>query len=323
VIGNYHYCKVYNNIFVDENTSTNYHYIMNLDHFDSADMSASSFYMDYNVYWRLNTGTYKTPGISWLSDPRTTGWGANSVNATPQFVSRTGNDFHINSTSPCKDAALITYISTFDYDLTTRPYDAGYDIGAYEYYSSSVYSSTVRTNGLDYFVWMGVNTSACYVKNNITGLNEATEYVALYNSTGGVGAWSIFYGDKTGTNWTVHTYDVIRTYMDDAAGTVTFLITGNPTMDFSDSRTVNLIKIGNGYNYTAYTTTATTLSVLNTTLSLPTGYSVAIWDGSGGGSTYTWMVWISGFGTMAGDDPTVWQYAVINTKIDADKVWVM
>jgi hypothetical protein len=181
----------------------------------------------------------------------------------------------------------------------------------------SGYSSTIRTNGLDYFVWVGVNTTACYVKNNLTGMGEATEYVAIYSNTG---TWSKFYGNNIGTNWTVHTFDVIRTYMDDAPGSITFSIVTNTFINFNASRNVNLIKKGNGYNYTGYTfTDNTTLSAINTTLGLASGYSVALWNRT----LFEWVVWISGYGTSGGGDYTVTRWDVINTKIESDKTWVI
>jgi len=181
--------------------------------------------------------------------------------------------------------------------------------------TADIYSATVRTNNYDYFVWLGDNTTAYWVYLNITGLNEAAEYVALYNHSG---VWGKFYGDKTGWNFTVHTFDVIRTYMDDAVDNITFNMYSNPNIDYDAGRTVNLKKLGLWYNYTGYTNTtvATTLSAINATLTLPNSYWCALWNRT----TFTFNYWISYFSTV---DYAVDHYDVIVTRINADKSWTM
>ena len=180
--------------------------------------------------------------------------------------------------------------------------------------STWMLSMTFRNNGIDYFTWLGTNTSAYYVYKNMTGFNEATEYIGILGNNG---LWKYYYGDKTGTNFSIHTFDVVKSYMDDAAGNITFDVYTNPSINYNTSRTVNLKKIGNGYNYTGYTkTTGTTLLSINTTLTLPHGYFIGLWNKT----TFTWNYWISGFGKT---DKAVVRYNVIMTKIDGNKVLVL
>ncbi len=59
--------------------------------------------------------------------------GTGNIDQDPQFVSAASPyDFHINPASPCKDSGTNVGINT-DIDGETRPYDAGYDMGADEY----------------------------------------------------------------------------------------------------------------------------------------------------------------------------------------------
>lgn len=63
--------------------------------------------------------------------------GANDLTKDPQFVNFQSGmsgapDFHLSSNSPFIDAGTADGAPLFDYDDTIRPYDAGFDIGAYE-----------------------------------------------------------------------------------------------------------------------------------------------------------------------------------------------
>jgi len=70
--------------------------------------------------------------------------GTNALLADPQFVNPAGNDYHLQSTSPARDAGILsTVYATFQsrygidisnaYDGVARPQGSAWDIGAYEY----------------------------------------------------------------------------------------------------------------------------------------------------------------------------------------------
>ncbi len=61
--------------------------------------------------------------------------GSSYVTGNPQFVNPSGGDFHIQSSSPAIDKGTSTDAPNVDFDGNSRPKGAGYDIGAYEYYS--------------------------------------------------------------------------------------------------------------------------------------------------------------------------------------------
>jgi hypothetical protein len=181
----------------------------------------------------------------------------------------------------------------------------------------NIYNRTIRTNNIDYFIWLGDNTTASIVKLNITGFNEGTEYIAVFNDTG---VWVKYYDNDTGTDWNINTFDIVQVYLDDSVGNITFNMTANPNINYSHSRTVALTKIGNGYNYTGYTnSTNSNLSNINTSLTLASGFFVGRWNRT----IFSWDIWISGFGTMSGLDYTVSRWDVMVTKIDGNKNWAM
>src|ERR1035437_5374664 len=74
-----------------------------------------------------------------------------NIGADPGFNSPGALDFHLTSTSPCKDACPLGNIPT-DFDSLSRPSGTADDIGAFEYQinsplAASVSSINVKCNG--------------------------------------------------------------------------------------------------------------------------------------------------------------------------------
>jgi hypothetical protein len=186
--------------------------------------------------------------------------------------------------------------------------------------SSDVYSDTIRNNGLDYFVWLGSNTTAYYVRQNMTGLDEASESISIWNRTTWSttnALWQTYNGTKTGVNWTVHTFQVIRTIMADTAGDQTILMMSNPDMDYTASRSYTLMNLtkNKGYNYSAYNKEAsTTLSAISSSIGLAPGEFCGRWNRT----TFTWNLWINAFGLR---NYQVSRWDVIVTKVGATRTW--
>jgi hypothetical protein len=72
-------------------------------------------------------------------------WATNTLNSNPQFFNAASNDFHLQVTSPVKDAGTSTVngIVTKDYSGIIRSQGVGYDIGAYEYAIDSIEPAVV------------------------------------------------------------------------------------------------------------------------------------------------------------------------------------
>jgi Protein of unknown function (DUF1565) len=100
----------------------------------------------HNLY--NNNLVYNSSGYNWITGQTNY---VKTVTTNPQFVNNTGDqtgDYHLQSTSPAKDAGTSTGAPSTDFDGNTRPQGTGYDIGAYEYVSSSPSNAPAAPTGL-------------------------------------------------------------------------------------------------------------------------------------------------------------------------------
>jgi len=72
---------------------------------------------------------------------------SNNLTSNPLFVSASGKDFHLQSSSPAIDAGTSISGISSDYDGKPRPSGAKFDIGAYEYQGSGSTSGGGSTGG--------------------------------------------------------------------------------------------------------------------------------------------------------------------------------
>ena len=174
-----------------------------------------------------------------------------------------------------------------------------------EYYAPIyMFNETIRNTDDDYFTWMGKNMSAWNVAKHISGFNEtgdedSSEFIAIWDN----GAWDPthanwkkFYGDGTGTNFTVHTFDVIYIHLDDSDTQKIYMLR-NPDIDYDAQRTVSLTKsdANKGYNYIGYTDDdVSTLEDVADKSNLETYESVLWWNRT----SFGWEAWIIGFSTV-------------------------
>jgi len=175
----------------------------------------------------------------------------------------------------------------------------------------------VRADGEDYFVWVGKNCTASEAVEDIPGFDEASEYIAIWNGTtwdSENGLWIFYYGDGSGEDFYIHTYDVIRIYLTDT-GTVEIYATPNNYINYSATRTVLLINSTNrGANFTGYTGSTTTLSNIVDDADLQDGEVIGYWDNS----TYEWEVYIVGFSDL---NVEIDKFTVVYTKVEATRMW--
>jgi hypothetical protein len=90
----------------------------------------SASQINYNCVF-ATSGSINDVNTSWASW-QGTGRDANGVNSNPVFVT-TGTDFHLQTSSPAKNAGVTLSQVTSDRDGKLRPNGAAYDIGAYEF----------------------------------------------------------------------------------------------------------------------------------------------------------------------------------------------
>jgi parallel beta-helix repeat protein len=111
--------------------------------------SGNSF--DYNLYF---------PDISFSQK------GAHSITEDPLFVDPANNDYHLQANSPAIDKGQPLSSVTTDNEGNSRPQGAGYEIGAYEYGSSSP-TPTFQDVPLDH--WAYDYIEALYQEGYIVG----------------------------------------------------------------------------------------------------------------------------------------------------------
>lgn len=92
--------------------------------------------MNNNIYYhstKTKTHYFKDIGSYTLAEFRSaSGKELNSQFVNPGFVNASGADFHLNSTSPAKDAGATLSAVPSDLEGNARPQGARHDIGAYE-----------------------------------------------------------------------------------------------------------------------------------------------------------------------------------------------
>ena len=180
------------------------------------------------------------------------------------------------------------------------------------------YTNQVRTNGEDYFVWLGANNTLEEVAENITSSGYAdwsnNDNVSVL---GDDGHWiNHTSGDDEGST-VVSTFDVIRSVLMDDTGTLT--ITMTESSDYSgnyENRTFVLSYVGNGYNYTAFSNgDGSTLGQEADDMSLDNGERIAIWNQT----TYIFVPHFQGTPINSGKSLDLWSICV--TKISEDRTW--
>jgi hypothetical protein len=120
-----------NNIFYTSASAPCYLYFD-----DNSAGSASRVTFSNNLYFNAGNGP---TGCNYNVGAVTVGHDAKAVNANPNFVSATSQNFHLASGSPAIDAGMNTGVAT-DFDGVLRPQGAAFDIGAYEFVSGSTTS---------------------------------------------------------------------------------------------------------------------------------------------------------------------------------------
>jgi hypothetical protein len=178
--------------------------------------------------------------------------------------------------------------------------------------SALIFEDTIRTDGIDYFVWLGDNTTLDGVAENISGFDEAGETISVLADTG---HWVNLTGTGTSSQ-TVSTFDVIKTDLDDTGSVVVTMSANNDYRNAFYNRTFNLIDVGNGYNYTGWSNpVSSTLGAEADAMSMATGEFIGVWNDT----SYSWSWHIQGFNLNNNVNIGLWD--VCQTKITANRTW--
>jgi hypothetical protein len=164
---------------------------------------------DSTTYISLNNNLYNNsyPGarvtIKWQeatyysSSP--TKWGNNPIFTKPLYITILPADFHLNNTSPCIGAATSSLVASTDYDGVTRPQGGTYDIGAYEYVTSSGDTTPPQISNIVLHISTQLDTDigwenfTCSATDNIevssvvlklTNPNQSTTNIPMVKKTG-------------------------------------------------------------------------------------------------------------------------------------------
>jgi len=163
--------KVWNNVFYDNEpcgigifgTSVSYELKNNiLSENDTYEIkiavaAKTGIDSDYNCVYHSAGGSFMYWGadktwVTWKSD---SSQDSNSKNEDPKFVDVSSHDFHIKSTSPCRNAGTSVSL-TQDYDGVTVPVETYPCIGAYEFYTEEGEISVSATLTGDLTIFTGI-----------------------------------------------------------------------------------------------------------------------------------------------------------------------
>ncbi|HBC72920.1 MAG: pectate lyase-like protein [Candidatus Amesbacteria bacterium GW2011_GWB1_47_19] len=150
-----------------------------------------------NIFYQNLTGNIKidpvVPASEIIQD--------HNLTVNPQFINATAFDFHLKSTSPAIDAGSNLNAPNIDFDGLIRPAGSGYDVGAFEFGSTSPPASTPtptpktgdansdgKIDGVDYMIWFNhYRQSVSGPSNgdfNSSGLVDGVDYMLWFNNYG-------------------------------------------------------------------------------------------------------------------------------------------
>ena len=103
--------------------------------------------------------------------------GTGNINADPQFVDSTLNDYHLLAGSPCIDTGTSNGAPATDFDGQVRPQGNGLDMGAYEYGGQTVVNQSIHLDFVTY-------PNPCDDVLFIMGTTSAVDEIRIFNSAG-------------------------------------------------------------------------------------------------------------------------------------------
>lgn len=201
-----------------------------------------------------------------------------------------------------------------------RSYDFSFDL-------ENFVGTYVNNADISYWCWLNSSCTLEDVAENLTGFDEASEWVAVWDANQAWDdddwCWIKYYGDDTGSGTqTVNQFDVIYSYLTDSGVQVV-----KPVPEPSECCPKNIeldykgVNGNKGYNYTCYCINASdyslTLKSIAQGIPLQTGEVLAYWDTA----TWEWRAWIEGITPDALNVNINRDWIVFETKVHTDVTW--
>jgi hypothetical protein len=162
--------------------------------YESSGVGTNNQYRNNCLY--NNANTFNGTPVAIQAIEVTNGQYTGNFTADPQHVNYLANgtgDYHLQSTSPCRDAGINTNAPTTDYDGNARPLGTSYDIGPLEYgYTGSMSDGEILWD-MDQSdagggVWRYTDGSNFYqvTVNDASSSSGSTNLLTIYKTVGGV-----------------------------------------------------------------------------------------------------------------------------------------
>ena len=251
-----------------------------------------------------------------------------SVNCSIYVEDQVNNSIANNTNASWTYTNASTSGNTYCFKVVIDDYGCG---GVIEYYYSFDITEENKVNitndGKDYFCWKGENCTLSDVAENITGMDNEGEFVAVWNAsswTTDEGCWIKYYGDGNGTDANVNQLDVIYVYLQDSGYQV---ITMNAADVMPCARTEEIRDLGDdinkGYNYTCYccdlSAGGVSLEDIGDNIGLQEGEVVSWWNNT----SKTWYAWIEGISHSDYDIEIDSTCPIFETKVSHNYSWVV
>jgi len=228
-------------------------------------------------------------------------WWSNSSGSWVQFASNTSVANNTNISQPTSNFS--SYNTKYWWSMNVSDGEGGWCNSTFHFTTLSVYKSTIRTDGIDYFIWLGDDDEDASGVADIIDDEGITwsdgEYIASWTATswGDDGLWQTYYPhDESGTNFNIDTFMVIKVYITDDVGDIEIDMPEDSGTTYSDAREVTLtFGVNNGGNYVGWTddesTTASDMATSDISTTLDDNEQIWYWNET----NYEWEYYIVGF----------------------------
>ncbi len=145
---------------------------------------AGGHVIQYNDFYAADpTGKYRWNGVAYnsLSAWQTASGQFNNIDSVPGFIDPVNENLHLVAGSPCIDAGTATGASSEDYDGISRPQGGGYDMGAYEFFSTDASEFSNYQTETNLILFQNPSRHGVQITRNKTGTSAK---LTIYDLSG-------------------------------------------------------------------------------------------------------------------------------------------